>query len=173
MRMLKKLMFCSPLLLTAQAFGQEEDPAAVIEQFNETASAASNFRIDNLWILVAAFMVFMMHLGFSTLESGLTQRKNTVNILFKNVFIICMGIITYYIGGFNLMYPGFGDGEGFLKFGGFLIPSMGDMGDPSLVTPAGYELDMTTWADFLFQAMFAATAATIVSGAVAERVKLS
>jgi hypothetical protein len=76
----------------------DEQKAAVLEEFNATASAASNFRIDNLWILIAAFLVFTMHLGFATLESGLTQKKNTVNILFKNVFIISMGLITYYIG---------------------------------------------------------------------------
>ncbi len=131
------------------------------------------FVIDNLWILIAAFLVFTMHLGFATLESGLTQKKNTVNVLFKNVFIITMGIFTYYLCGFNLMYPGFDDdGQGFFKFAGPFIPGMDSMEDPSLITPGGYELDMTTWADFLFQAMFAATAATIVSGAVAERVKL-
>ena len=165
----------APLAMITTAFGQDADPAQVLEEFNATASAASNFRIDNLWILIAAFLVFIMHLGFSTLESGLCQKKNTVNILFKNVFIVSMGLITYYIAGFNLMYPGFADGTGneIIGFSGFLIPSMGDMADPSLVTPGGYELDMTTWADFLFQAMFAATAATIVSGAVAERVKLS
>jgi len=131
------------------------------------------FVTDNLWILIAAFLVFTMHLGFATLESGLTQKKNTVNILFKNVFIISMGIFSYYLCGFNLMYPGFGDtGQQFLKFAGPFIPGMGSLEDPSLTTPGGYELDMTTWADFLFQAMFAATAATIVSGAVAERVRL-
>jgi len=164
-----------PLVLATPALGQEGDPEKALEAFNATASAASNFRVDNLWILLAAFLVFTMHLGFSTLESGLCQKKNTVNVLFKNVFIICMGLITYYLAGFNLMYPGFTEGGGheIIGFAGFLIPSMGDMGNPALVTPGGYSLDMTTWTDFLFQAMFAATAATIVSGAVAERVKLS
>lgn len=132
------------------------------------------FVTDNLWILIAAFLVFTMHLGFSTLESGLTRSKNTVNILFKNVFIISMGIMTYWICGFNLMYPGFGDdSSGIFGFAGFLTPGMPDLEDPAYITPGAYALDMTTWADFIFQAMFAATAATIVSGAVAERVKLS
>lgn len=157
-------------LAHAQEAAAAADP---VEEFNATASAASNFRVDNLWILIAAALVFVMHLGFSTLESGLTQSKNTVNILFKNVFIISIGLLTYYVGGFNLMYPAFEDGEGYLKFAGFLIPSLDAIGDAGLVTPGGYALDMTTWADFIFQAMFAATAATIVSGAVAERVKLS
>ncbi len=160
---------------TGLASAQDADAAAkVLEEFNATASAASNFRIDNLWILIAAALVFVMHLGFSTLEAGLTQSKNTVNILFKNVFIISIGLITYYLCGFNMMYPGFADGTGneFFGFSGWLIPGMEAMGDPGKVTPGGYELEMTVWSDFIFQAMFAATAATIVSGAVAERVKL-
>tara|TARA_R110002096_G_scaffold16106_10_gene54996 strand:+ start:6738 stop:8087 length:1350 start_codon:yes stop_codon:yes gene_type:complete len=131
------------------------------------------FVTDNLWILIAAFLVFTMHLGFSTLESGLTRSKNTVNILFKNVFIISMGIMTYWICGFNMMYPGFGeDSAGIFGFAGPFIPGMSSLEDTSITTPGEYGLDMTTWADFLFQSMFAATAATIVSGAVAERVKL-
>ncbi|HJL79073.1 MAG TPA: ammonium transporter [Candidatus Marinimicrobia bacterium] len=116
-------------------------------------------------MLVAAFLVFIMHLGFATLESGLTQAKNTVNILFKNVSIIAIGILTYALCGFNLMYPG--DFNGFFGFSGLGI-STGAEG----LTPA-YNPGYTYWTDFIFQAMFAATAATIVSGAVAERIKLS
>jgi Amt family ammonium transporter len=114
-------------------------------------------------------LVFFMHLGFSLLEIGLTRQKNTINILFKNVFIICVGLLLYYIGGFNLMYPGFEDGDGgFFKFAGFGIgaPEGG-------MTPAYADGGYTWWTDFLFQGMFAATAATIVSGAVAERIKLN
>ena len=158
---------------TGIASAQDADPAAVLEQFNATASAASNFRVDNLWICIAAALVFIMHLGFSTLEVGLTQSKNTVNILFKNVFIIAIGIVTYYVVGFGLMYPGSDYAGAWFGFGSPFLPGLDSLGDPGLVTPGGYELDMTTWADFIFQAMFAATAATIVSGAVAERVKLS
>ncbi len=123
------------------------------------------FTINNLWILISAFLVFMMHLGFATLESGLTRSKNTVNILFKNVSIIAIGLLTYALCGFNLMYPG--EFNGFLGFAGF-----------GLTNPSGNMIDYasgsyTYYTDFIFQAMFAATAATIVSGAVAERVKLS
>jgi Amt family ammonium transporter len=106
-----------------------------------------------------------MHTGFSLLEIGLTREKNTINILFKNVFIICIGLLMYYIGGFNLMYPG--DFNGFLGFAGFGLPIGADG-----LTPEYADGGYTYWTDFLFQAMFAATAATIVSGAVAERVKL-
>lgn len=135
------------------------------------------FITDNLWIVIAAFLVFIMHLGFTCLEAGLTQAKNTVNILFKNVFIICIGILTYAICGFNLMYPG----------DDWLIPGWLGFAGPGLdsydaVAEAGYHgraysigdtaESFSYYADFIFQAMFAATAATIISGCVAERIKL-
>jgi Amt family ammonium transporter len=129
---------------------------------------AGLFTANNVWMMVCTALVFFMHLGFSFLEIGLTRQKNTVNILFKNVFIICVGLLLYYIGGFNLMYPGFEDGAtGFFKFAGFGIaaPEGG-------MTPEYADGGYTWWTDFLFQGMFAATAATIVSGAVAERIKL-
>lgn len=127
--------------------------------------AESVFTANNLWMMICAGLVFIMHLGFATLESGLTQQKNTVNILFKNTFIVCFGIVSYAYIGFNLMYPG--EFNGFLGFAGFGLGT-----DAAGVTPA-YNVGYTYWTDFLFQAMFAATAATIVSGAVAERIKLS
>ena len=64
------------------------------------------FTANNVWMMVCTALVFMMHLGFATLETGLTRSKNTVNVLFKNTFIVCMGLLTYYVVGFNLMYPG-------------------------------------------------------------------
>ena len=131
----------------------------------EPTVADAIFTINNTWMLVATFLVFIMHLGFATLESGLTQAKNTVNILFKNMSIIAIGILTYAVCGFNLMYPG--EFNGFFGFAGLGI-STGAEG----LTPA-YNPGYTYWTDFIFQAMFAATAATIVSGAVAERIKLS
>ncbi len=76
-----------------------------VAQDAETAMPVS-FIVGNLWLLMAAALVFIMHLGFATLEAGLTQHKNTVNILFKNVCIISIGILTYALVGFNLMYPG-------------------------------------------------------------------
>ncbi|MFT4550745.1 MAG: Amt family ammonium transporter [Verrucomicrobiales bacterium] len=128
------------------------------------------FGLSNLWVLLCAFLVFVMHLGFSTLESGLTQSKNTVNILFKNVFIISSGLILYWLWGFNAMYPGDGWAIGDIFAMG--SPWDGGPADNGDLTYGGTGLLMTGWTDFLFQAMFAATAATIVSGAVAERVKL-
>ncbi|MEE9193548.1 MAG: ammonium transporter, partial [Thermodesulfobacteriota bacterium] len=120
-------------------------------------------------MLVATFLVFIMHLGFATLEAGLTRSKNTINILFKNTFIVAMGIITYAIVGFNLMYPGdFSIGQ-FFGFAGPWISAPEGAAGLIAYADGGY----TYWTDLIFQAMFAATAATIVSGAVAERVKLS
>ncbi len=125
--------------------------------------------INNVWMMVCTALVFFMHLGFSLLEIGLSRQKNTINILFKNFFVITAGLLLYCLGGFNLMYPGFEDGDmGILKFAGFGIAAPeGGMGFG--YADGGY----TWWTDFLFQGMFAATAATIVSGAVAERIKLN
>jgi Amt family ammonium transporter len=126
------------------------------------------FTANNVWMMICTALVFFMHLGFSFLEIGLTRQKNTVNILFKNFFVITAGLLLYAVGGFNLMYPGFEEGAtGFFKFAGFGIeaPEGG-------MTPAYADGGYTWWTDFLFQGMFAATAATIVSGAVAERIKL-
>ncbi len=133
------------------------------------ADAASDalFTANNVWMMLAAALVFVMHLGFAMVESGLTRAKNTTNILFKNTFIICAGILTYFVCGFNLMYPG--EFNGFLGFAGVGLAAGFDAGaNTAAYADGGY----TYWTDFLFQAMFAATAATIVSGAVAERIKL-
>ena len=135
----------------------------------ENTTADAMFSVNNLWMMMATFLVFIMHLGFATLEAGLTRAKNTVNILFKNTMIVAIGLLTYALIGFSLMYPGswiLGKVLGFSTIG--------------LACPPGAEGmigwadgNYTYWTDFLFQGMFAATSATIVSGAVAERVKLS
>ena len=141
------------LLAPAVAYAQDE-------------VSQETFTVNNTWMLVATFLVFIMHLGFATLESGLTRSKNTVNILFKNISIVSIGLLTYAFVGFNLMYPGdfmIGQFFGFAGFG--LNPNPEDM-------TSAYNVGYTYWTDFIFQGMFAATAATIVSGAVAERVKL-
>ncbi len=143
-------------------------PAAEAPAEEASGPSIELFTTNNLWMMIAAALVFIMHLGFATVESGLTQSKNTVNILFKNTLIPCIGLLTYALCGFNLMYPGFADEDPqfWFKFAGFGITT-----DEAGVTSA-YNVGYTYWTDFLFQAMFAATAATIVSGAVAERVKL-
>ena len=124
---------------------------------------------NNVWMMICTALVFFMHLGFSFLEVGLTRQKNTINILFKNFFVITMGLIIYCAFGFNLMYPGeFGLIDGWLGFAGPGLDPGADY-DQLSYADGGY----TYWTDFLFQGMFAATAATIISGAVAERIKIS
>lgn len=172
----------SVLAAGAFAFGQDTGVAVVADSVDSTVTAvteaagavsAEMFTVNNTWMMVSIFLVFIMHLGFATVESGLTRAKNTVNILFKNTAIVAIGLLTYALMGFNLMYPG---EEGWLLknmlgFSGFWVGNGLPWDDPSLVTSA-YNAGYTYWTDFLFQGMFAATAATIVSGAVAERVKL-
>ena len=123
---------------------------------------------NNVWMMLCTALVFFMHLGFSFLEIGLTRQKNTINILFKNFFIITMGLIVYCLVGFNLMYPGDFDiiGNGILGFAG---PGL----DAAAAADLSYNEGYTYWTDFLFQGMFAATAGTIISGAVAGRIKIN
>jgi ammonium transporter, Amt family len=158
---LKKLiltLFVLPSVLLSIA------PAAMAAEVSEAM-----FTVNNTWMMVATFLVFIMHLGFATLESGLTRSKNTVNILCKNTAIVAIGLLTYALMGFNLMYPGdFSIGQ-FFGFAGWGIAA--PEGAAGLIEYA--DGNYTYWTDFLFQGMFAATAATIVSGAVAERIKLS
>jgi len=130
------------------------------------ASATVEFVTGNLWLLMATALVFIMHLGFAMLEAGLTQEKNSINILFKNVCVISIGFLTYAAIGFNLMYPGEEFAGGFFGFAGWGLQT-----DAAGIT-AEYSESYTYWTDFIFQAVFAATAVTIVSGAVAERIRI-
>jgi len=147
------------------------------EMSTEVAAQASEgavalFTANNIWMMLATALVFIMHLGFAGVEAGFGQSKNTVNILFKNTITPIIGLLTYYICGFNLMYPGFAEGDaGFFGFAGLFLSESVPAADGNSIgyASAGY----TYWTDFLFQGMFAATAATIVSGAIAERVKVS
>lgn len=164
-----------PEHVPAAAPEEEAPEKGSYEEFMAGPDAAM-FTVNNLWILIAAALVFIMHLGFSAVESGMCQKKNTVNIMFKNVFIVCIGALTYMFWGFNSMYPGAMGGENWWIDGVFAPGSRltnsfegADITANMTAAYAGY----TYWSDFIFQAMFAATAATIVSGAVAERVKLS
>ncbi|MCQ2098303.1 MAG: ammonium transporter [Fibrobacter sp.] len=151
--------------------------AAAAEAAPEVASkadvAASVFMTENIWIMISAMLVFIMGLGFACVESGLCRAKSASNICFKNVAVPAIGISVYALLGFGLMYPGeFSIFDGFLGFRGLGIGEW--LGDAAKA--AGFTNEYghyTLFTDWLFQAMFAATAATIVSGAVAERIKLS
>lgn len=133
----------------------------------ETTEAIANnlFTANNIWMMLCIALVFIMHLGFASVEAGFTQSKNTVNILFKNTLTPVIGLLTYAFVGFSLMYPDAAKGFWF-AFDGFGVAPRAN----SLTPEYG---NFTRWTDFLFQAMFAATAATIVSGAVAERIKIT
>lgn len=129
--------------------------------------------LDTVWVLVAGMLVFFMNLGFGLVESGFTRSKNTVNIISKNFVVFAVASIAFFVVGWGLM---FGDGNGFLGLKGLLMvggadnsPAVGDAyaGVYSAISWTGVPL----MAKFFFQLAFAATAATIVSGAVAERIK--
>jgi len=112
--------------------------------------------IDTVWILIASFLVFSMHAGFAMVEAGFTRAKNTVNILMKNFMNVSVGLLLFFIVGYGLM---FGESAGgFIGTNGFML----DLVDNT---------NTQNFAFWFFQAVFAATAATIVSGAVAERMK--
>ncbi len=111
--------------------------------------------IDNMWLLIAGFLVMFMQPGFALVEAGFTRSKNTANILMKNLMDFAVGSLLYWIIGFTLMY---GD-----SIGGFVgMPDLFFMSD-------GFGDNYSDYADLFFQTVFAATAATIVSGAMAER----
>lgn len=147
------------------ALAEVAPPSATVS--SEDAAAAVFFNASNIWMMLCAALVFIMNLGFASVEAGFSQTKNTVNILFKNAITPVIGILLYALVGFSLMYPGFGDVPGWFGFAGWglQMPAGGD----TFAYNKGYPF----YTDFLFQAMFAATTATIVSGAVAERIKFS
>ena len=129
--------------------------------------------VDTIWVLVTAKLVFFMNLGFAMVESGFTRTKNTVNILSKNFIVFAVSSLGFLFIGWGLM---FGDGNLFVGLKGlFFVSGM----DNSPATGNAYQgvyssiswTDIPLWAKFFFQLVFCGTAATIVSGAVAERVK--
>lgn len=128
--------------------------------------------LDTLWVAVAAFLVIFMNAGFGMLETGMCRQKNAVNILSKNLIVFALATLAFYVIGFGIM---FGDGTPFFGLSGFLLNGA----DNSPAANEAYEgvFSSLNWAGvplsakFLFQLAFAGTAATIVSGAVAERIK--
>ncbi|MBD1833849.1 ammonium transporter [Cyanobacteria bacterium FACHB-472] len=128
--------------------------------------------LDTLWVAIAAFLVFFMNAGFCMLETGFCRQKNAVNVLAKNLIVFALATVAFWAIGFGLM---FGDGNPFIGLNGFFLSGA----DNSPATSDAYQgvFDSLKWAGvplaakFLFQLVFAGTAATIVSGAVAERIK--
>ena len=151
-------------------FAQAESPVMVT---TATLSPESlQVAMDTLWVLVAGFLVFFMNAGFCMLETGFCRSKNAVNLLAKNLIVFGLSTLAFWVLGFGLM---FGDGNGVLGYSGFFLSGA----DNSPATGADYQgaYDSLSWAGvplkakFFFQLAFAGTAATIVSGAVAERIK--
>lgn len=166
------ILFIVSLFTGMSLIAQEKVLTAA--EIAEKTTPTPMFTVNNTWMLVAVFLVFIMHLGFATLEVGLTRPKNTTNILFKNTAIVAIGFLTYALIGFSVMYPGTWLVGTFFGWTGWGLdaPMVKDaMG--ALHLDLSYNSGYTYWTDFMFQGMFAATAATIVSGAVAERIKLS
>ena len=128
----------------------------------QAAVSESAYAIDNMFLMIAAVLVLFMQAGFAMVEAGFNSHKNAVNILFKNTMDLCLGMILYFVIGYGLMYPGDG-GNGWFAFGQFGIGGIG-----SEAAEAGALAPQVDW---LFQVAFAATAATIVSGCVAGRLK--
>lgn len=133
---------------------------AVAEEAPSNAEIA--YALDNMILFIAAVLVFFMQAGFALLEAGFNESKNTVNILMKNVMDLAVGVFLFFLVGYGLMYPG--DFNGWLGFGQFGIGS-------TTTDPVAGALNPQV--DWLFQVAFAATAATIVSGAVAGRMKFA
>jgi len=176
---------------TSSVMAQEAAPAVVAAAAPAAAAtidpaALSDLRVglDTVWVLVAAMLVFWMNAGFALVESGLCQAKNTVNILAKNFIVFAISTISFWVIGWGLM---FGDGNLWVGLQGLFFVSGAD-NSPALgsayasmnpFSTSVYEgvysaINWTPtplWAKFFFQLVFAGTAATIVSGAVAERIK--
>nr|WP_228038474.1 ammonium transporter [Nodosilinea sp. LEGE 06152] len=132
---------------------------------DELAAADVQTTLDNIWVLIAAFLVIFMNAGFGMLETGFCRQKNAVNVLTKNLIVFALATLSFWFIGFSLMFGA--NGNGWVGWGSFFLG-----GAPELygLGPDGLNLSKDTF--FLFQAAFAGTAATIVSGAVAERIKL-
>ena len=137
--------------------------------FNLSAHAAdlpelnAAFLANNLWLLIATILVIFMNAGFAMGEAGMCRSKNAVNILAKNLFVFALAVTSYWFIGYSLMYGG-SVADGWLYFGGLFF-------DPTVTADMVTDAGLVPTVDFLFQSAFAGTAATIVSGLVAERVK--
>jgi len=137
--------------------------------FNLSAHAAdlpelnAAFLANNLWLLIATILVIFMNAGFAMVEAGMCRAKNAVNILAKNLFVFALAVTSYWFIGYSLMYGG-SVADGWLYFGGLFF-------DPTVTADMVTDAGLVPTDDFLFQSAFAGTAAAIVSGLVAERVK--
>ncbi|MGY6634274.1 MAG: ammonium transporter [Alkalilacustris sp.] len=160
-------------LLPVVALAQDTDPDEVIETVEAMAMAGVTpevtFIFNTLLFIIGGFLVFFMAAGFCMLEAGLVRSKNTTMQLMKNISLFSLAAIAYFAVGFMIMYPG----DGWIIDGWLGMPLM------TFLEPVGVEFDAvddpeyaSVASDFFFQLMFCAATASIVSGAVAERIKL-
>ena len=181
-----RLFALAALAGLAAAGAAHAQDAATQEALAKLNAASSDLRIgiDTVWVLVTAMLVFLMNAGFALVESGLCRAKNTTNILAKNFIVFAISTISFWVLGWGLM---FGDGNAFMGLQGLFFVAGAD-NSPALgeayaaMNPFSTTLyegvygainwtPVPLWAKFFFQLVFAGTAATIVSGAVAERIK--
>ncbi|WP_411870478.1 ammonium transporter [Vulcanococcus limneticus] len=138
--------------------------------FNLSAHAAElpeltpAFLANNMFLLICAALVIFMNAGFAMVEAGMCRQKNAVNILAKNLIVFALAVTAYWFIGYKIMYNADWVIPGWFKFGGLFF-------DPTVTPEMVTEGKLVPSVDFLFQAAFAGTAATIVSGLVAERIK--
>jgi Amt family ammonium transporter len=154
MRKIKLLPLLAALLLCAFPALAQSEPTV----------AEAYYSIDNLVLLFCAVLVIFMQAGFAALESGMSPLNNTVNIMFKNFTDLCVGVLLFYFVGYSIMYGADASGgNGLFGWSGFGIATdLSDSPGPGVLHPQ---------VDWLFQVAFAATAATIVSGAVVGRMQ--
>ncbi len=146
-------------LPTAPAAAVQDEQEAPTVESNAAAIADVQTHADYVWTLIAAFLVFIMQAGFAMVETGLTRAKNAVNICMKNLMDFSVGSLAFWAVGFGIMFGV--NATGWFGTSGFFFSDFGRDGDPWV------------FAFWMFQVVFAATAATIVSGAMAERTKFS
>jgi Amt family ammonium transporter len=159
MRKIAMMIVCLVFSLSLAFAGDEAPTEIPTPESNKAAIELVQTHADYVWTLVAAALVFFMQAGFAMVETGFTRAKNAVNIMMKNLMDFSMGSIAYWAVGFGLM---FGVSKtGFFGTTGFFLSDFKVGGDPWVL------------AFWMFQVVFAATAATIVSGAMAERTKFS
>ena len=159
------LAFVFTLSSTGLVFGQDEMAATAAAPVEEVAAAPltpENFGLVNTILLLSAVLVIFMQAGFALVEVGLNSGKNAINILSKNVLDFCLGVTLFFASGYAIMYPGADFAGGYFGIDKTRILAIPDHDGAGFLSPQ---------IDFLFQAAFAATAATIVSGAVAGRMK--
>jgi len=154
---MKTLMLSLLLTVSNLSIAWAGDGAAVTPESNKTAIDLVQAHADYVWTMVAAALVFFMQAGFALVEAGFTRAKNAVNIMMKNLMDFSVGSLAFWAIGFGLMFGV--SNSGWLGTSGFFLSDFSPDGDPWVL------------AFWMFQVVFAATAATIVSGAMAERTK--